>query len=1189
MVYVKRIEMTGFKSYGNGTVNLDFPRGFTGIIGPNGSGKSNVVDAISFVLGELSTKSLRADQLADLIYAGTRPGDKPAEQAIVNVIFDNSDRRIPVPEEEVSIQRAVKAGGVGSVYRFNGKRSTRTEIMDKLKIANIDVKEGFNLVLQGRIAELAGMRPEARRELIEDLAGTKEFDEKKLKALEELDKAEIKLNELDLLIRESENRVRSLDKEKRNYEEWEQVTQEIDSKYAILLSSRHKNLLTEMAEYQEEIKNLTGEIEAIEQQKGEEKAVIAEVNQRISSLKQEIKQKLQNAERNQAEFSNLKASLAALKRDITNNQRRMSEMQQEKIQAQAKIQEIESAIETTKEEIGNLEDNVNGLSLQKEDKLNSQQNLSQQIAQQDLDYKQLQEHYEELQNQINKAEKLLGNNEIQIQMKESSIQIKKTNFLAKNRDLELRKKENQQLNDQVETIYSEIEQSKNLIEVAAKQMESSSSKRQSYEESIEDLSRKKMDLQHETSSIEAKIDTIKSFFTEDQESNPALTKLLEKAQNKEIKGVIGLLKDLVPLEDLDIKEKVALTPYLNSIVVEDAMTAIACINFLRDTGVGSATFIPLEELKQIAKDQKEKFAFIDKLDKKLRTISGIFQNTMIAENLREAIDLWLKHVRENSYGVNIITPYGELISDEGIISGGANINYAEKLIPELSEKLKNEREFFEKINSELDLDNMKYKRLVILVNEIMRKQESVQESIKNREKRLEEIQRKISDNTVFIEKTEKEIQSINQEIEADSLLIINLKQERSELQQRLQEMQGERDDLKSEIEKSEIRDLFQALREIEKEVSQIEAEIRAKNAVKGEKEHQMNVILSRNLNDNKAKIEAIDTTLIKVQEDIEQFQASLTEQESSLNQLKELDTQLKSETAQLQNEIDSQQNLILEHQKDISTQDKKTDRLKQQISDIKVKNEGAKTRLANIQKKVQELEIDLIQVEEPIDEGEAELEIQALINKKKTLEPINALSVGQYQETKARFDELAARREELDNERRVIVDFINKIEFEKKTIFLNLFNRINKEFGVIFEMIAGGTAKLELENPENPFEGGVTIIARPSGKKVKSIQAMSGGEKSLTALALIFAMQKVDPSPFYVFDEIDAALDVMNVRKVAKVIEQISQESQCIMITHRDIAMRYTHHLYGVTNVNGVSRVISVALTDEGTLQALSS
>ena len=759
MVYIKRIEMTGFKSYGNGTVNLEFPRGFTGIIGPNGSGKSNVVDAISFVLGQLSTKSLRADQLADLIYAGTRPGDKPSEQTIVNVIFDNSDRRIPVPEEEISIQREVKAGGVGSVYRFNGRRSTRTEIMDKLKIANIDVKEGFNLVLQGRIAELAGMHPEARRELIEELAGTKEFDEKKLKALEELDKAEIKVNELDLLIRESETRVKSLAREKANYEEWEQVSLDVDSKYTILLSSRHKNLLQEMANYQKEIETLNSEIETKEKHKEERRKEITEINQKISALKQNVQQKLQNTEINQTEFSNLKATIAALKRDINNAQRRISEMQQEKIQAQTKVQEIERSIEKTREEVGNIDDSVKKLTLQKEEKLNSQQSLNQQIAQRDLDYKKIQEHYEELQTQINKGEKLLTNNEIQIQMKDSSVQIKRANFLAKSRDLELRKKETQQLNDQIETIISEIEQSKNLVEVAAKQMESSSTKRQSYEESIEDLSHKKMELQHATSTIEAKIETIKSFFTEDQSSNPALMKLLEKAQKKEIKGVIGLLKDLVPVEHLDIKEKVALTPYLNSIVVEDAMTAIACINFLRDSGIGSASFIPLEELKQIAKEQKEKFAFIDKIDKKLRTISGIFQNTLIAENLREAIDLWIKQVREKSYGANVITPYGELISYEGIISGGANINYAEKLIPELSEKLKTEKETFEKINSELDLNNMKYKRLVILVNEIMRKQDSVQENIKSRQKRFEEVQRKISDNAIFIEKTEKEIQS----------------------------------------------------------------------------------------------------------------------------------------------------------------------------------------------------------------------------------------------------------------------------------------------------------------------------------------------------------------------------------------------------------------------------------------------
>ncbi|HUX99290.1 MAG TPA: AAA family ATPase, partial [Candidatus Deferrimicrobium sp.] len=530
MVYIKNIIMTGFKSYGNATVNLAFPLGFTGVIGPNGSGKSNVVDAISFVLGELSTKSLRASALADLIYSGTRPGDRAAEKAIVNILFDNSDHRIPLPLDEISVQREIDAGGGGSVYRFNGKRSTRTEIMDKLKIANIDVKEGFNLVLQGRIAELAGMHPDARREMIEDLAGTKEFDEKKLKSLEELDKAEVKLSELDLLIRESEARVKSLSKEKDNYEEWERVAEEIYDKNTLLLSSRHANLLAEMKSYQTQIEEFNREIGAIEQNILEEKKKIEEVSQKIQIIKQEIQQKVQKGETNQTQFSNLKASVTGLKRDIKNRQTRITELQQEKLDAQKRIQEIEESIEKTKEGIVQIDNEIRKLTLQKEEKLNIQQTINQQIAQRDSEYKRLQERYEELQEQINKAEKLSANAEIQTQMKESSIQIKRSNYLSKNKDLELRKKENEQLKDQLETLQSEIEQSNNLIEVASKQIDSSAIKRQSYEESIEDLARKKVEIQHETSSNEAKIETIKSFFTEDQETNPVVTKLLEKAR-----------------------------------------------------------------------------------------------------------------------------------------------------------------------------------------------------------------------------------------------------------------------------------------------------------------------------------------------------------------------------------------------------------------------------------------------------------------------------------------------------------------------------------------------------------------------------------------------------------------------------------------------------------------------------------
>ncbi len=1181
--------MTGFKSYGNETVNLSFPKGFTGIIGPNGSGKSNVVDAVSFVLGELSTKSLRARELADLIYSGTRPGDKPAEKAVVEIIFDNSDRRIPVPFDEVSVKREIKAGGGGSVYRFNGKRTTRTEIMDKLKIANIDVKEGFNLVLQGRIAELASMHPEARREMIEELAGTREFDLKKLSALEELDKAENKLSELDLLIRESENRVKSLAKEKESYEEWERVSNEIYDKQTLLLSSKHKRLIQEMRENQAQIEELSKQIDELQQNKLEKKRIVDEVNQKIKEIKEEIQIKLQEVEENQAQFSNLKASVTGLKRDIKNNQRRITELQQEKIESQKRIREIEELIEKTKEEIVRIDEVIKKLELQKSEKVSKQQSLNQEIAQRDTEYKGMQERYEELQAQINKAEKLLNNNEIQIQMKESSIQIKKSNYLNKSRELDMRKKENTQLETQLNELQSELEQSERLLEIAEKQIESSAAKRQSYEDSIEELARRKMEIQHEISSISAKIDTIKSFFTEDQEVNPVLTNLVEKARNKEIKGIIGILKDLIPLDNLNLNEKIALSPYLNAIIVEDAMTAIACINYLRESGLGSASFIPLEQLKQMAKNYKGDLELFNKLDKKLRHISYIFQNTRIADNLREAIDLWERSIREKADSISVVTPYGDMVSREGIISGGANANFAEKLIPELQEKLKEEQELLEKINAELEVNNMKYKRLVVLVNEIKRKQDNVYENNKARRKRIEEIKHTISVNNAFIEKTERELESINQEIEAADLLVSNLKQERTQLFQRLRDAEIERDELKAEIEKSEIKGLFQKVRKIENEISQIDGEIRAKKAAKNEKEHQIHVILTRNLNDTKNKIESIDAAIVQIQKDIEQFQNTYQTQETQLNQLKNVEAELKSQVNQLQAEIESHQASIANILREINTFDRKIERLKQQISDLKVKNEGAKTKLLNIQKKIEELEIDLIPMTEEINESKLELEIQALINKKRTLEPVNALSVQQYQEAKIRFDELMSRRQELEQERKVIVDFINKIEFEKKTIFLNLFNKINKEFGVIFSMIAGGKAKMELENPDNPFEGGINIIAKPGGKSIKSIQAMSGGEKALTSLALIFAMQKVDPSPFYIFDEIDAALDVMNVRKVAKLIEQISKESQCIMITHRDIAMRYTNQLYGVTNLKGVSKVISVALTDEGTLKALSS
>ncbi|MFX1451292.1 MAG: chromosome segregation protein SMC, partial [Promethearchaeota archaeon] len=376
---------------------------------------------------------------------------------------------------------------------------------------------------------------------------------------------------------------------------------------------------------------------------------------------------------------------------------------------------------------------------------------------------------------------------------------------------------------------------------------------------------------------------------------------------------------------------------------------------------------------------------------------------------------------------------------------------------------------------------------------------------------------------------------------------------------------------------------------VEKELSKLEIDYSKNDAIKTEKLEQINEILDKNIKEKETQIQNLIKEVEQAKKDIEKFNSEKNQAEKNLTAKTKEEEDIKQEIQNLQESISTKQSEIEAKRSENNALNRRIERLREQVSEIKVNQERVKTELTNVQKQIEEEEIELIQIKEEINEKKIESKIRELMDRKRELEPVNALAIKQFHEVNQRYTDLKSRHEELQEERKIIVDFINKIEYEKKTVFMNIFNEINQEFGKIFRMIAGGNAWMELENEENPFEGGITINAEPHGKKVKSVRAMSGGEKSLTALSLIFAMQKVEPSPFYILDEIDAALDVMNVRRVAKVIEKMSKESQCILITHRDIAMRYADLLYGVTNIKGISKVVSVELSDESTLRELSS
>ncbi|TFF87487.1 MAG: chromosome segregation protein SMC, partial [Promethearchaeota archaeon] len=1099
MVYIKSIEMTGFKSYGKGTLTLNFPDGFTGIIGPNGSGKSNIVDAISFTLGELSSKSMRASELSDLIYA--KPGDK-ADKAIVNITFDNSDHKIPVPFDEVSVQREVKRSRTGAVYRFNGQRSTRQEIMDKLKIANIDVKEGFNLVLQGRIAELVGMNPEKRREMIEDLAGTIEFDEKKIQAIEELEKAEIKLGEFDLLLKEVNGNLNKLKKEKESLEKWESTVEEIYESKSILYSYYHQKYLQEMKELQEKIEDITNDIKNSDAEKGDKLQKIQNIKSGIEDINKEIERKQAELEKIRSDLTNKNSEITGIKKDISHNENRNIQIKNEIEQLEKKNKDLKSNQEKLSDNILKISTKLEELNQKKLSKEEEYSKINNLLKRSEVEYKSIEKKIQELDIQVNEVDEKINKLNIQNSMKSSTLGIKEEQYSTGIRELGNRKRILQRIDEDIIIIKNEIDQTRELLEISQNKIKNSISKQESYENILDDLTEKNKDLERGISSIKAKIDTIENFIGE---TSPVLDAIMKKAKNKEILGIIGRLGDLIPVDDigLSIEEKATLIPFLNSIIVESAYTAQECIAYLRNEQLGYGSFIPLEELKnlKIKSNQETSYNFESKLEGKLEPILNIFKDIIVLPTLKEAIDKFILDIEKGGHNNQILTIDGDKISREGIIFGGVSSETNEILISELNKKLEIQKEKLDDNLKHIQVNKMKHKKLIQIVTDITKKSEIIRQTMKNKENNLSDLEKRRAEISDFVERTENKVNSLKLEIESTKTLINTFEEDLSEREKKKEELNNSKEELVQEMDKIRYDQLLEKIREVENLLSEINVKY---SKLEGEKNNYSSQIdlYSNQIKENEQQIQNLIIQNQQLEKENIKLNSDLIKYQEQLKQKIETENDLKNKLTALNDSIKDENQSISNIRKQISTIDLKLDRYKQKVSEIKINRERISTELENVKLKIKEEEIDIRDIKDDINEKSLENQIFNLTEEKKSLEPINALAIKQYNEANERFLNLKEKREQINEERKIIVDFINKIEFEKKTIFMRIFNKINKEFGILFDMIAGGKAWLKLENPDDPFEGGITIDAEPHGKKVKSLQAMSGGEKSLTALAL---------------------------------------------------------------------------------------
>lgn len=1178
--------MTGWKSYGSGTVRMPLAKGFTVIVGPNGSGKSNSIDGVNFCLGALSKKSMRAEKMIGLIYNGIG-GKKPAEKAIVEIVFDNSDYAIPLKEEEVIVSRELKRNGSGT-YRLNGKRTTRTDILDKLRIAGIDVVNSYNIIAQGQVGEIVGMNPIQRRELMENLAGVGQFDEKKSTALVELDEAQRRMDELQLLVNEVHKRVELLRKEKEDAERWTQLDNEILQLKALLISYAFHNNQQNANKFDEEIAKIRASQETMINDRQRIDENIEEVTEKIRSLEDHtirletsLSEIRTSAEEKNIEKAKIEEKTEYNKKTIKSNETRIKQLQE-------RLDQIERKTEEEVQTREKLEESKKELQSRIEETQNQRTGIETELEQKNQQYEDIKNEYDDAERRHKVENDRLTKTQVSFEVSQNMV----TAFQNNVNEFEKRQKE---LEEQIlasqnksQELTQSLEENNKQIEEAKSKVGEIDQKKSNLEEKISSLETRNRELNDKYLVLKARVDTISSFLkAEEGKENPAVSFISTKANNGELQGVLGEFQNLSS-EGESLPTEVG--HLSDAIITETIDASLACIQLLKDNAVGAANFIPLERFKL---KSSEKFSNIVK---KIRE-----QNQIVAD-IREAANTWRKRDQ------TVSTVDGDVFYSNGIIYGGFHLAAAQETVDVLRTEMNDTREQRDTINSQLKEEQENRKKLLDLEKVINKSIEKLEKQIQDATIQLTQQENEVKLYQSNMEKNKQELAPLQQQLQ-DRLKARDEQQKEMEFyEENVEKIANEITEIGQRLEAADTRPLLEKMNQVEQQLGKlqgkltgIESRIEGLMTSKEEKEHRAT--------ETSNEINSVEVENANLTGELQVLEDQHTQLEEQLRKILANEEEVTKEMQEVKSDLSTQKKYQGQLVKDKEKLNEKIVKFEEKITEIKLQRERLTVELENLQNEAVENNIEILPPDAEELKGVKEDRITQEINQKsqaKTkLEPVNMRALTEFQEENTRYIELLDRRDILIEERQVILDFIEEIETEKYSVFMKVFRSVNKHFGSIFNELSGGDARLILEKDpkkgEDIFEGGMFIEAHPAGKKVASLESMSGGEKALTALAFIFAVQTVDAQPFYILDEIDAALDPMNVRRVAKLLHRMSRTvgqeddgknakkttpgAQFLVISHRDILMAWADRLYGCTNVKGLSSVFSIQMSEEKQLE----
>ncbi len=1141
--WIEKITLEGFKSYGKERIEISIGQGFIGVVGPNGAGKSNIGDAISFCLGIATAKTLRARNLSYLIYS--KNSDR-ADYAYVEVHFKNHGL-FPLQEEDIIISRKVYQDG-RTVFRINGAVVRERDLMDFLSKAGI-YENAYNVVLQGDIVRFLKMTPVERRKLLEEIAGIEEYEEKKQKALVDLGEVELKLRELRLLMDEMEVHMEKLKEELKRLNIYRDLE---ERRKALEIKLNLKNAY--------DLQKSLQQLSQVMAQKGEEleklREVLKEYEEKLTLLEEELKSLSESLFPYRERVGRLSQSIESLSQEIERQKKKMDSLEKDIFSTGEQIASLEAQRESLKREEEELLREIEG---QEMELLGSEEATN-------LLWKSIKEREESLKVSIEEMERT------EEKLKEVSLAL--DNAKKELSGMELKLKELELKKERVKEDMEKLKEEEKKVKAS---MGESLMKRENYQKMLKE---EEKSIRAKREQYQRQEERLKKIRQEREEVIKEVSMLKGRLQSmppeelpfEDIEGVYGRASSLIRVKDLEYLKAVETAGggRLSYVVVQDEEVAKRCIQRLKELKWGRLNFIPLNRIREtnLPSYPPRRSGVIDfvvnllEYDRKFeKAIKFIFGDTLLVESFETAKALG------NLY--RMVTLDGELFEKSGVISGGHSEErgelgrafYLEELdrLLELEHKLKDEEQKEEKLLKALR-DELLEKESVIAI--LKRRLEEVEESDKTGYERLKEIEEKLRKAEEYLQILEQESQETKKKAQA-------LREELSYLEEKLENLKIKRQSVLVHYRESGVEDLRREYEKHKQRMEKLKESIHIKQLKL--KELQMErESLQKEIGRKLAFIDSAQEEVKKTKQELEELYRKKEDMEEELKQVNLQAYELYRKKDKLEEEQRSFQSELGKLKFHEETIREELHRFGLERAKLEEKYEESMSRLKDFG-----YEGDVMEVKES--HSKLKEELSKILRELSSLGSVNFKVEEEYKEYEERYKDYQERYKKLKEEKESIKELIQEVETKKLKAFMETFQSIDKNLRRIFsELSPGGKAYMVLEKEDDPLSGGVSLVVKPRGKEVQYLEAISGGEKTLAAISLIFAIQDYRPSPFYYFDEVDAHLDEANARRVGELIKERSKEAQFIVVTLREVLASFADKVIGVSGRGGVSKVFTL-------------